>query len=45
MRALVTVFLSVAFIGNCWQLWVGVLLFSLPSIINEFQDRFPLNRR
>ena len=41
MRAIVTVFLSVAFIGNCWQLWVGVLLFSLPSIINEFQDRFP----
>ena len=41
MRALVTIFLSVAFIGNCWQLWVGVLLFSLPSIINEFQDRFP----
>jgi len=41
MRALVTVFLSVAFIGNCWQLWVGVLLFSLPSLINEFQDRFP----
>ena len=41
MRALITVFLSVAFIGNCWQLWVGVLLFSLPSIINEFQDRFP----
>ena len=41
MRALVTVFLSMAFIGNCWQLWVGVLLFSLPSIINEFQDRFP----
>ena len=41
MRALITVFLSVAFIGHCWQLWVGVLLFSLPSIINEFQDRFP----
>ena len=41
MRALITVFLSVAFIGNCWQLWVGVLLFSLPSIINEFQNRFP----
>ena len=41
IRALVTVFLSVAFIGNCWQLWVGVSLFSLPSIINEFQDRFP----
>jgi len=41
IRALITVFLSVAFIGNCWQLWVGVLLFSLPSIINEFQDRFP----
>ena len=41
IRALVTVFLSVAFIGNCWQLWVGVSLFSLPSIINEFRDRFP----
>ena len=41
LRALVTVFLSVAFIGNCWQLWVGVSLFSLPSIINEFQDHFP----
>ena len=41
IKALVTVFLSVAFLGNCWQLWVGVLLFSVPSIINEFQDRFP----
>jgi len=41
VRALITVFLSVAFIGNCWQLWAGVTLFSLPSLINEFQDRFP----
>ena len=41
MRSLLTVFLSIAFIGNCWQLWVGVSLFSLPSIINECQNRFP----
>ena len=40
-RAAITAFLSIAFIGNCWQLWVGVFLFSLPSIIDEFQDRFP----
>ena len=40
-----TVFLSVAFIGNCWQLWVGVTLFSLPSVIGEFQDRFPSRPR
>ena len=44
-RAVVTVFLSVAFIGNCWQLWVGVTLFSLPSVIGEFQDRFPSRPR
>ena len=40
-RALFTVFLSAAFVGNCWQLWVGSVLFTLPAVIDQFQNRFP----
>ena len=41
-RAIFTVFLSAAFVGNCWQLWVGAALFTLPAVIDQFQDRFPI---
>ena len=41
-RAVFTLFLSVAFIGNCWQLWVGVALFTVPSVIDQFQKYFPI---
>ena len=40
-RAIITLFLSVAFVGNCWQLWVGLALFTIPSLVDQFKEYFP----
>ena len=34
-------FVAGALVGNVWQLYVGGLLFIIPSILGLYQDRFP----
>jgi hypothetical protein len=41
LRALLFVFIAYAFLGNCWELWVGAVLFVLPQLLKMFEDRFP----
>lgn len=41
LRTVLFVFLSVAFIGNCWQLWVGAVLFAVPQLLSIYERKFP----
>ncbi|WP_332666881.1 hypothetical protein [Aeromicrobium sp.] len=45
LRTVLFVFLSVAFIGNCWQLWVGAVLFVLPQLLSIYERSFPNSAR
>ncbi len=41
LRTVLFVFLSIAFIGNCWQLWVGAVLFAVPQLLAIYERKFP----
>jgi hypothetical protein len=41
LRLFIFVFVTAAFMGNVWQVWVGSFIFILPNILSWFQDRFP----
>jgi hypothetical protein len=41
MRLFLFIFVTAAFMGNVWQVWVGSLIFILPNILSWFSDRFP----
>lgn len=41
LRALAFMFVASAFIGWSWQLYLGTVLFILPSYVGLFQDRLP----
>ena len=45
VRTALFVFLAVAFIGNCWQLWVGAALFVLPQVLGMYDRSFPNSDR
>ncbi|MEO6471643.1 MAG: hypothetical protein ABIR57_07125 [Aeromicrobium sp.] len=45
LRTVLFVFLSIAFIGNCWQLWVGAVLFLVPQILSVYERKFPNSER
>ncbi len=38
-------FIAVAFVGNCWQLWVGVALFLVPLLLAVFPEWLPKSSR
>ena len=38
-------FLAIAFIGNCWQLWVGAVLFVVPQVLSIYERSFPNSER
>jgi hypothetical protein len=37
----VFIFVTAAFMGNVWQVWVGSLIFILPNILSWFEDKLP----
>ncbi|MCW2799841.1 MAG: hypothetical protein JWQ70_1313, partial [Aeromicrobium sp.] len=39
------VFMASAFLGNCWQLWVGAVLFAIPQILSIYERKFPNSTR
>ena len=41
MRMALFFFVSMAFVGHCWQLYVGTVIFIIPSFLNLYRDRFP----
>jgi hypothetical protein len=41
LKISVFVFVSAAFIGNVWQLWVAGLVFAIPVLVSPFSQRFP----
>lgn len=41
LRTAVFVFVASAFLGNCWQLWVGAVMFCVPQVLKIYEDRFP----
>ena len=45
LRTVLFVFLSIAFIGNCWQLWVGAALFLVPQVLSIYERKFPNSER
>lgn len=45
LRTVLFVFLSIAFIGNCWQLWVGAVLFLVPQLLSIYERKFPNSER
>lgn len=45
LRTVLFVFLAIAFIGNCWQLWVGAVLFLVPQLLSIYERKFPNSER
>ena len=45
LRMGVFAFISAAFVGNVWQLWVASLLFLIPALSELIGDRFPNSAR
>jgi hypothetical protein len=41
VRTALFLFISAAFVGNVWQLWVAGVLFLIPSLVEPFAGRFP----
>ena len=41
LRTAVFGFVGWSFIGSCWQLWLGVLVFLIPQLIQHLRDRTP----
>jgi len=41
LRLGVFAFVTAAFMGNTWQVWVGSIIFILPNVFSWFQDRLP----
>jgi len=41
LRLFIFIFVTAAFMGNVWQVWVGSIIFILPNILSWFSDRFP----
>jgi hypothetical protein len=41
LRTGIFLFVSAAFVGNVWQLWVAALLFLIPNLLALVADRFP----
>ncbi len=41
LRLGVFVFVTAAFMGNTWQVWVGSVIFILPNVLSWFEDRLP----
>ncbi len=40
VRTAVFGFIGYAFIGSCWQLWLGIGLFLIPQLIDHLRERF-----
>lgn len=38
-------FVSAAFVGNVWQLWVAAVLFTIPNLVRIVEDRLPNSPR
>lgn len=45
LRTFLFVFIAIAFIGNCWQLWVGTVLFAVPQVLSIYERSFPNSER
>ena len=45
LRTVLFVFLAYAFIGSCWQLWVGAVLFFVPQVLSIYERSFPNSER
>ncbi|MFM8353049.1 MAG: hypothetical protein ACKN9D_18530, partial [Actinomycetales bacterium] len=45
LRTGVFLFVSAAFVGNVWQLWVAAALFLLPNLLGLFAEQFPNSAR
>ena len=41
VRLGVFIFVTAAFMGNTWQVWLGSILFILPNIFSWFEDKLP----
>jgi hypothetical protein len=41
VRLFLFIFVTAAFMGNVWQVWVGSFIFILPNILSWFQDKLP----
>jgi len=45
LRTGIFLFVSAAFVGNVWQLWVAAILFLIPFLLALVADRFPNSAR
>ncbi len=41
IRTAIFGFIGYAFIGSCWQLWLGIGLFFIPQLIDHIREAFP----
>ncbi len=45
LRVGLFVFVTAAIVGSSWQVWVGAILFAIPTLLGWFSDKFPNSRR
>ena len=41
LRVVIFIFVTAALMGNEWQVWVGSILFALPTVLGWYSDRLP----
>ena len=41
LRTAIFIYVTAALMGNEWQVWVGSLLFALPTVVGWFKDNLP----
>ena len=41
LRTAIFIYVTAALLGNEWQVWVGSLLFALPTVLGWFKDKLP----
>ncbi len=41
LRVAIFIFVTAALMGNAWQVWVGSILFALPTLLGWFKEKLP----
>ena len=41
LRIAIFIFVTAALMGNAWQVWVGSILFALPTVLGWFKEKMP----
>jgi hypothetical protein len=40
-RTAMFVFVAIAYLGDCWELWAGAAIFAIPQVLKIYENKFP----